>query len=50
MRNHYEASEVMELGKAQDVILSQKEADLTPMDNFGVENYSFAETFDDFDE
>lgn len=50
MRNHYEASEVMELGKAQDVILSQKEPDLTPMDNFGLENYSFAEIFDDFDE
>ena len=50
MRNHYEASEVMELGKAQDAILSQKVPDLTPVDNFGLENYSMAEVFDDFDE
>ena len=50
MRNHYEASDVIELGTAQDTILSQKEVDLNPIDNFGVENYSFAEIFDDFDE
>lgn len=50
MRNQYEASEVIELGKAQDAILSQKEPDLTPIDNFGVENYSIADTLDDFDE
>lgn len=50
MKNNYEASEVMEIGKAQDAILSQKEPDFTPIDNFGVENYSIAETLDDFDE
>jgi hypothetical protein len=50
MRNNYEASEVIELGKAHEAILSQKEPDNTPIDNFGVLNYSVAETFDDFDE
>jgi hypothetical protein len=50
MRNHYEASEVIELGTAQDQILSQKRPDLTPVDNFGIANYSVAPIFDDFDE
>ena len=50
MRNHYEASEVIELGKAHEAILAQKEPEPATIDNFGVENYSFAETLDDFDE
>ena len=50
MRNHYEASDVVELGKAQDTILRQKEPDFIPVDNFGVENYSIEEDWDDFDE
>ena len=50
MRNQYEASEVIELGKAHEAILSQKEPDTIPIDNFGVPNYSVADTLDDFDE
>ena len=50
MRNYYEASEVIELGEAHDAIRSQKEPDDTPLDNFGVQNYSVHEIFDDFDE
>ena len=50
MRNNYEAPEVIELGKAQEAILSQKVPDLIPEDNFGVPNYSIADTLDDFDE
>jgi hypothetical protein len=50
MRNLYEAPEVIEVGKAQEAILGQKVPDFTPIDNFGVENYSIADTFDDFDE
>ena len=50
MRNHYEASEVIEVGKANEAILAQKVPDSTPIDNFSVENYSIADTFDDYDE
>jgi hypothetical protein len=48
MRNDYEPSEAIEVGKAQEQILSQKF--VGDMDNFGVPNYEAAPTLDDFDE
>ncbi len=49
MTNNYEKPEVIELGKAQDEILSQKELDVQT-DNFGVAMRTDAPTLDDFDE
>ena len=47
--NNYEAPEALKLGKAQDVILDQKQVD-SRMDNFGVPFATDALTVDDFDE
>jgi hypothetical protein len=47
--NNYEAPEALKLGKAQDVILDQKQPD-PQMDNFAVPFSTIADTIDDFDE
>lgn len=49
MSNNYERPEVIELGKARNEILSQKEVD-TQTDNWNVENRADHLEFDDFDE
>ena len=49
MTNNYEKPEVIELGKARDEILSQKELDVQT-DSFGVAMRTEAPTLDDFDE
>ena len=49
MTNNYEKAEAIELGKAQNEILSQKELD-TQTDNWGVMNRTDAPLLDDFDE
>lgn len=49
VRNHYEASEVIELDKAQDGIRSEKILDVTH-DQFSVPHRSLEPIFDDFDE
>lgn len=48
MRNHYESSEVLKLGKAHDKVLDQKF--VGSLDNFGVPNYENVPTLDEFDE
>ncbi len=50
MNNRYEAPEALKLGKAQNVILDQKEPDVQPMDNLGVPFATDADSIDDFDE
>lgn len=50
MDNRYEAPEALELGKAQDVILNQKEPCTQPVDEFGVPWSVYNYDFDDFDE
>ena len=50
MNNHYEAPEALKLGKAQDVILNQKEPFTQPADEFGVPWSTDPNDFDDFDE
>lgn len=47
--NNYEKPEAVELGKAQNEILSQKELDLQT-DNLSVAMRTDAPTLDDFDE
>lgn len=49
MSNNYERPEVIELGKAHNEILSQKELDFQ-VDNWGVENRTDHPILDDFDE
>ena len=49
MTNNYEKPDVIELGKAQNNILSQKLID-TETDNLGVAMSTDAPTLDDFDE
>lgn len=48
--NNYEAPEALKLGKAQDVILDQKQPDSQIMDNLGVPFATDAVSVDDFDE
>jgi len=49
MTNQYKKPEALELGKAQNEILSQKELD-TQTDNLNVPMRTDAPTLDDFDE
>ena len=49
MTNNYVRPEAIELGKAQDEILSQKELD-SQTDNLGVAMRTDAPSLDDFDE
>ena len=49
MTNNYEKPEAVELGKAQNEIMSQKEVDLQA-DSLGVPMRTEAPTLDDFDE
>lgn len=48
--NNYEKPEAVELGKARNQILSQKEWDMQPVDNLGIPSRTDADTLDDFDE
>ena len=48
--NNYEAPEALKLGKAQDVILNQKELSTERVDEFGVPWSTYNYTIDDFDE
>ena len=49
MTDNYEKAEAIELGKAQNEILSQKELDV-PTDSFGVAMRTETPILDDFDE
>jgi len=50
MNNHYEAPEALKVGKAQDVILEQKQPSSQIMDNLSYPWATDAERIDDFDE
>lgn len=50
MNNHYEAPEALKLGKAQNVILDQKQPSSQVMDNLGYPFATDAVSVDDFDE
>ncbi|MBA3355364.1 MAG: hypothetical protein H0U18_05365 [Pyrinomonadaceae bacterium] len=49
MTNRYESPEVLKLGKAQDVILDQKQPGMI-VDNLGIPWSYDAPSIDDFDE
>jgi len=49
MTDRYEAAELIDIGKAEDLIQDQKQAG-TEIDNLGVPWGLWAETLDDFDE